>query len=214
MIRLSRSLVHGLAALVIALATMSFECGPPGRDIPCTDQVVEGDVLHVELVAPYSSADGGVWDGRHFHGYGAIPSCLGIDGLVLGASFDAKIEGGHESMLCTQFGFVPQWDAPRFGSAALPANLVPFLGAGSNEVALSRGGVLAPAGCVGLYGISLFAATNDVFAEPSFVNPYGTFVMRYFRTNEPDACGAGFVGDVDPTGATACGDMYLVRVTR
>ena len=213
MIRLSRSLLHGLAALVIALATMSFECGPPGRDIPCTDQVVEGDVLHVELVARYAE-DGGVWAGGDFNGFGSIPSCVGVDSLALGASFDAKIEEGHESMLCTQLGFVPQWDAPRFGSAALPANLVPGAGAGSSEVALSTGPIVAPGGCFGRYGISLIATTRDVFAEPSLATPYGTFLKRYFGTLQPESCGPGFTGRLSPGGGTYCGDMYLVRVTR
>ena len=208
MTRLSRSLV-----IVAAASTMAFECGPPGRDIPCTNQIAEGDVLHVELIARYAP-DGGVWAGGDFNGFGSIPSCAGIDGLATGVTFDARIQGRREIMLCTQFGFEPLWGAPRWTTASLPENLVPWAGAGSSEVALSRGPIVAPAGCIGLYGISIIASSGDVFAEPSLAQPYGTFLKRYFRTNEPDACGRDFVGVLDPAGATVCGDMYLVRVTR
>ena len=52
--RLSRSVLVVLAAALVGVATMSFECGPPGRDIPCSDQIAEGDVLHIELVARYA----------------------------------------------------------------------------------------------------------------------------------------------------------------
>ncbi len=192
---------------------MGFECGPPGRDVPCTDQIVEGDLLHIELVARYAP-DGEIWEPAGYAGYGTMPSCVGIDGLATGVSFDAKIQGSRESMLCTQFGFVPQWTAPRWTTGAVPTNIVPAVGGGSNEVALSRGRIVAPAGCAGLYGISLFTRTGDVYAPPSTTSPYGTFVMRYFATNEPGSCGPGFEGYLDPTGATRCGDMYLVRVTR
>lgn len=213
MTRASRSVVHVLAGLVVAMVTVGFECGPPGRDIPCTDQIIEGDVLHIELIARYAP-DGEIWAGADINGYGPIPSCRGIDGLAVGMAFDAKIQGSREDMLCTQYGFVPLWDAPRFGGAALPTSIVRWPGAGSNEVALSEGAVAAPAGCVGLYGISLFARTNDVFALPSLEQPYGTVIKRYFGTREPDACDPMFTGRLDPGGATYCGDMYLVRVTR
>lgn len=214
MTRWSRSLAHVLAALAVAMATMSFECGPPGRHLPCTNQIVEGDVLHIEVVARYADADGGVWAGGDFNGFGSIPSCSGIDGLAVGTTFDAKIHGSHESMLCTQLGIVPLWDAPRWGLATLPEPIVSWAGAGSSEVALSSGPIAAPAGCVGLYGISLIASTPDLFASPSFDRPYGTFLKRYFGTREPGACGADFTGTLAPDGVTFCGDMFLVRVTR
>ncbi len=214
MTRWSRSLVHLLAALAVAMATMSFECGPPGRDLPCTNQVIEGDVLHVEIVGRYANEDGGVWAGGDFNGFGSVPSCVGIDSLAIGTSFDATIRGSHESMLCTQFGFVPLWDAPRWGLASLPVGITPWGGAGSSEVAASSGPIAAPAGCIGLYGISLIASTPDLFASPSFERPYGTFLKRYFGTREPDACGPDFAGTLAPDGVTFCGDMYLVRVTR
>ena len=117
-------------------------------------------------------------------------------------------------MLCTQYGFVPQWDAPRWGGATLPAPITPWGGAGSSEVALGSGAIVTPAGCVGLYGVSLIATTPDVFAAPSFDRPYGTFLKRYFGTREPEACDADFTGTLAPDGVTFCGDMYLVRVTR
>jgi hypothetical protein len=200
-------------ALIIALATMAFECGPPGRDLPCSDQIAEGDVLHVELIARYAP-DGEIWAGADISGYGAMPSCEGIDGLATGASFDAVIRGGRETMLCTQFEFLPRWDAPQFGHASLTENVLPAAPGGSSEVALSSGAIATPAGCVGLYGISLFTRTGDVFAEPSLEQPYGTVIKRYFGTKEPEACGAEFSGLLNPTGASYCGDMYLVRVTR
>ena len=214
MTRTSRPLARVLAVLVIALTTTGFECGPPGRDEPCTNQIVEGDVLHVELVARYENTDGGVWAGGDFNGFGSAPPCAGIDGLAIGATFDAKIHGSREDMLCRQLGFVPQWDAPRWTGASLPANLVEWAGAGSSEVAGSTGPIVAPAGCLGRYGISIIASSGDVFAEPSLGPPYGTFLKRYFRTNEPGACGPTFLGLVDPAGGTVCGDMFLVRVTR
>ena len=207
------SRAYSLAILLVGLSTLSLGCRPPELDLPCTNQIVEGDVLHIELIARYAP-DGEIWAGADISGYGAIPSCVGIDALATGFTFDAKIEGSHRSMLCMQFGFVPQWDAPRWTNASLPENLVPFFGAGSNEVALSRGAITGSAGCLGLYGISVEAITSDVFAAPSLDQPYGTVIRRYFRTNEPGACGADFVGDLDPTGATVCGDLYLVRVTR
>jgi len=211
--RLSRAVLVALAASLVALATMSFECGPPGRDIPCTDQIAEGDVLHIELVARYAP-DGEIWGGADINGYGPIPSCIGIDSLATGTSFDVKIQGSRESMLCTQFGFVPLWEAPRWGLASLPVGITRWAGAGSKEVALSDGPISTLAGCRGLYGISLFARTGDVFASPSFDQPYGTVIKRYFGTREPDACGPEFTGRLAPDGVTLCGDMYLVRVTR
>ncbi len=211
MTRGSHALSRWVAALIIAA---SSSCGPPGRDLPCTDQIAEGDLLHIELVAPYAPVDGGVWAGRDFNGYGAIPSCVGIDSLAIGATFDAKIQGSHENMLCTQFGFVPQWDAPQWIDASLPENLIGGGGAGSSEVAASTGPVMAPAGCLGRYGIALIALSGDVFASPSTVTPYGTFVTRSFGTMAPDACGPDFTGNLSPGGGTYCGDMYLVRVTR
>ena len=215
MTRLSRSLVHALAAALVAMATMSFACGPPGRDQPCSDQIAEGDVLHVEIVGRYTDEDGGVWAGGEWDGFGTtVPSCVGIDSLAIGTSFDAAIRGTRESMLCTEFGFVPLWDAPRWGLASLPAGITPWLGAGSSEVALSSGAIAAPAGCVGLYGVSLIATEPDLFASPSFERPYGTFLRRYFGTREPDACGPDFEGRLSANGATYCGDMYLVQVTR
>jgi len=213
--RLSRSVLVALAASLVALATMSFECGPPGRDIPCTDQIAEGDVLHVEIVGRYTNEDGGVWAGGHFNGFGTtLPSCVGIDSLAIGVSFDAAIRGSRESMLCTQFGFVPLWDAPRWGGVTISPNLVRWAGAGASEVALSDGAARALGGCAGLYGISLIVAAGDAFANPGTDPPFGTFLKRYFRTNEPAACGPGFLSDEDPTGASVCGDMYLVQVTR
>ena len=214
MTRRSRPLAPVLAVLLLALATMGFTCGPPGRDQPCTNQIVEGDVLHLELIARYAP-DGEIWAGADINGYGQIPPCVGIDRLATGATFDAKIQGSHRSMLCMQFGFVPLWDAPRWTDASLAENLGVWLGAGSNEVALSTGPIAAPAGCLGRYGISLFARTGDVFAVPSLEQPYGTVIKRYFLTNEPDACGPDFVGTTGhPTGATYCSDIFLVRVTR
>ena len=211
--RLSRSVLVALAASLVALATMSFECGPPGRDIPCTDQIAEGDVLHIELVARYAP-DGEIWGGADISGYGAMPSCKGVDGLATGVSFDATIRGSRESMLCTQFGFVPLWDAPIWGHATLPVGIAPAVGGGSREVALSNGAIATPAGCVGLYGVSLFARTGDVFAEPSLDQPYGTVIKRYFGTREPDMCAPEFTGRLGPDEVTFCGDMFLVRVTR
>jgi len=213
--RLSRSVLVALAASLVGLATMSFECGPPGRDQPCSNQIAEGDVLHVEIVGRYTNEDGGVWAGGDFNGFGTtLPSCVGIDSLAIGASFDAAIRGSRESMLCTQFGFVPLWDAPRWGGVTLPIGITPAAGAGSSEVALSDGPIASPAGCIGLYGVSLIATEPDLFASPSFERPYGTFLKRYFGTREPDACGPDFEGRLSPSGATYCGDMFLVRVTR
>jgi hypothetical protein len=213
MTRASRSLVHVLAAFVVAMATMAFECGPPGRDVPCTDQIVEGDVLHVEIIDRYAQ-DGGVWAGGDFNGFGSAPSCIGIDVLAIGATFDAKIEGSHESMLCTQLGFVPLSGVPHWIDAPLPESLISWAGAGSSEVALTTGAVVASGGCLGRYGVSLITTTGDVFAEPSLDRPYGTFLKRYFGTTQPDACGPDFAGTLDVRGATYCGDMFLVRVTR
>ena len=145
--RLSRSVLVVLAASLVGLATMSFECGPPGRDQPCSNQIAEGDVLHVEIVGRYTNEDGGVWAGGDFNGFGTtLPSCVGIDSLAIGASFDAAIRGSRESMLCTQFGFVPLWDAPRWGGVTLPVGITPWAGAGSSEVALSDGPIASPAG--------------------------------------------------------------------
>ena len=117
-------------------------------------------------------------------------------------------------MLCTQFGFVPLWDAPRWGGVTLPVGITPWAGAGSSEVALSDGPIASPAGCIGLYGVSLIATEPDLFASPSFERPYGTFLKRYFLTREPDVCGSTFESRLDPDGVSYCGDMYLVRVTR
>ena len=145
--RLSRSVLVALAASLVGLATMSFECGPPGRDQPCSNQIAEGDVLHVEIVGRYTNEDGGVWAGGEWDGFGTtVPPCVGIDSLAIGASFDAAIRGSRESMLCTQFGFVPLWDAPRWGGVTLPVGITPWAGAGSSEVALSDGPIASPAG--------------------------------------------------------------------
>ena len=210
--RLSRSVLVVLAATFVGLATMSFECGPPGRDIPCSDQIAEGDVLHIELVARYAP-DGEIWEGTDYGGYGAIPSCEGIDAMATGANFDAKIHGNREDMLCTQAGIVPLWDRPRWGTATLPGSIVPVSGRGPNHVA-GTDGAISTGLCSGMYGISLLALTNDVFAFPGTAWPYGTFVQRYFATRQPELCGPEFNGLLRADGATVCGDMYLVRVTR
>ena len=209
--RLSRSALVALAAALVALATMSFECGPPGRDQPCSNQIAEGDVLHIELIARYAP-DGEIWEGTDYGGYGAAPSCAGVDAMTTGFTFDAKIRGSREDMLCTQAGVVPLWDRPRFGAATAPG-IIPFSGRGPNSVA-STDGPINTGACSGMYGISLLALTDDVFAFPGTAWPYGTFVQRYFGTREPDACGPDFEGRLSPSGATYCGDMFLVRVTR
>ena len=134
MIRLSRSLVHGLAALVIALATMSFECGPPGRDIPCTDQVVEGDVLHVDATAKLPSVRalpaslvpryGNEWTIAVLYGPHGAPDFFTPDDIATFFSTAWEVHYNSSRTGVRLIGPKPQWARTDGGEAGLhPSNI-------------------------------------------------------------------------------------------